>query len=101
MTPLATAFSLPCPESAQGGDDTLTGGDNSDSGSVTNTLFGDANNMGGFAQGGDDTLTGGDNSGSGTVSNFLVGNSTAMGEFAQGGDDRLISGINATDQDVG
>jgi hypothetical protein len=84
--------------SAQGGDDTLTGGDNSGSGSVINILRGDARFMSDFAQGGNDTLTGGDNTGTGTVSNFLYGDAETMTGSAQGGDDRLISGINATDK---
>jgi hypothetical protein len=85
--------------SAQGGDDTLTGGDNSGA-YESNHLFGDAASMSDFAQGGNDTLTGGDNSGSGggVVYNFLYGDAQTMSGSAQGGDDRLISGINATDQ---
>ena len=49
-------------DSAQGGDDTLTGGDCTGSGRVLNQLFGDASQMSGSAQGGDDELTGGDSS---------------------------------------
>jgi hypothetical protein len=85
--------------SAKGGNDTLIGGDNSDSGELTNFLVGDAaGGMFGSAQGGDDILTGGDNSGSGELTNLLIGDAANMSESAQGGDDRLISGINATDQ---
>jgi hypothetical protein len=83
--------------SAQGGDDELTGGDNSGSGNVNNLLTGDAFvTMRGFAQGGDDELTGGDNSGSGTIANNgLFGDALNMSEFAQGGDDELTGGDNS------
>ena len=55
--------------SANGGDDTLTGGD-ATGGSATNTLYGDAYSMSGSANGGDDTLTGGDAT-PGTATNTL------------------------------
>jgi hypothetical protein len=44
---------------AKGGNDTLIGGSNSDSGDVSNNLRGDAFTMSGFARGGNDTLIGG------------------------------------------
>jgi hypothetical protein len=44
---------------AQGGDDELTGGDNTGTGTVSNILFGDASSMSGSAQGGDDRLISG------------------------------------------
>ena len=53
---------------AQGGNDILTGGNNSSDGYVVNNLYGDAGgSMSGSAKGGNDTLTGGNNSGSGIV----------------------------------
>jgi hypothetical protein len=39
-------------DSAKGGNDTLTGGDNSGSGTASNALFGDAQIMSGSARGG-------------------------------------------------
>jgi hypothetical protein len=58
---------------ARGGNDTLTGGDNSDSSFVVNTLVGDAGDfITDFARGGNDTLIGGNNSGD-FLFNALVG----------------------------
>jgi hypothetical protein len=80
--------------SAQGGNDELTGGDNSGSGSVINRLRGDARDMSGSAQGGDDELTGGDNGGSSSLINELFGDAQTMSGFAQGGNDTLTGGDN-------
>jgi hypothetical protein len=66
-----------------GGDDILTGGDNS----TNNWLYGDAEFMHGNSKGGDDILTGGDNS-----TNWLYGDALEMHGNSSGGDDRLISG---------
>jgi hypothetical protein len=88
-------------DSARGGNDKLTGGDNSGSGLVDNFLSGDAIHMSGLTQGGNDELTGGDNTGTGTVTNFLRGDAFRMSGSAQGGNDRLISGANATDHMFG
>jgi hypothetical protein len=63
-------------DSAHGGDDELTGGDNTDlTDIVINLIFGDARHMFDFAQGGDDQLTGGHNisSSSARVINQLFG----------------------------
>ena len=79
-----------------GGDDTLTGGDNSGSGRLNNVLIGDASEMGNNARGGNDTLVGGDNSGSGVVTNTLIGDAQSQGILAEGGNDWLISGLNAS-----
>jgi hypothetical protein len=81
-------------DSAQGGDDEVTGGDNTGSGSVSNILVGDGSFMSDSAQGGDDELTGGNNSGSGSVSNLLRGDANGMSGFAQGSDDELTGGDN-------
>ena len=69
--------------SAQGGDDTLTGGD-----SAVNYIYGEALRLFDEAQGGDDTIIGGAYS-----QNFLRGESNAMHHNAQAGDDLLIGGI--------
>jgi hypothetical protein len=46
---------------AKGGNDSLTGGNNTSSGLIDNELIGDANFMSGSAQGGNDIVTGGNN----------------------------------------
>jgi hypothetical protein len=91
-------------DKAKGGNDHLTGGNNSILPFLLNTLVGDANFMLGSAQGGNDTLIGGDYSGSsdiidiGTssrVRNSLTGD--ALGEMSgstHGGNDTLIGGNN-------
>src|SRR5262245_32645057 len=49
---------------AQGGNDTLAGGDHNEGpANVLNIYYGDALNMFGFARGGDDSITGGSNNG--------------------------------------
>jgi hypothetical protein len=58
-------------DSAKGGDDKLTGGNNSGSGSVFNGLFGDATFMSDTTVGGKDTLTGGNNSGALSLSMMM------------------------------
>jgi len=82
-------------DSAQGGNDTLTGGDSTAGGFVFNRLFGDAETMSGSAKGGNDTLTGGDNTGSGGVFDDLFGDAFTMSGSAKGGNDTLIGGDNS------
>src|SRR6266404_2272004 len=78
---------------ATGGKDTLTGGNNSGSGNVFNSLSGDAyHDMTLFAKGGSDTLTGGDNSASGNLFNALYGDANDMFDSAPGGSDTLTGG---------
>jgi hypothetical protein len=81
---------------AQGGNDHLTGGNNSGGGFLANQLYGDAPFMSGHAQGGNDTLIGGNSSGSGVVENFIFGDGLTMSDFAQGGNDILIAGTQSS-----
>jgi hypothetical protein len=81
---------------AVGGNDTLTGGNNSSSNLVENNLAGDAgNSMSGFAHGGNDILTGGNNSGSGQLDNVLYGDAPALFDRSTGGRDILYAGTAA------
>jgi hypothetical protein len=81
---------------AVGGNDTLTGGNNSSSGFVENNLAGDAGNtMSGSAHGGNDVLTGGNNTGSGQLSNFLYGDALSLSGSSKGGNDTLYAGTTA------
>ncbi len=77
--------------SAQGGNDILTGGDNTGSGSVSNTLVGDAEEMHDNSVGGNDTLTGGAN-----ASNTLFGDANEMHDNSHGGNDTLTGGNNTS-----
>ena len=76
-------------ESAEGGNDTLTGGSNRGSGTVTNTLFGDAASLSGFAKGGSDTLFAGTAAPGSTVSNDMWGDGQLSG-CARGGADLFV-----------
>jgi hypothetical protein len=85
--------------SAQGGNDTLIGGNNSGSflvfpTQVSNELIGDARAMSDSTQGGNNTLIGGNNSGgSGSVvDNVLVGAADRMFGSAHAGNNTLIAG---------
>ena len=86
-------------DSAQGGNDILTGGDNSGSGVImSNRLVGDASLMYDFARGGNDTLTGGDNSannGSSVHQLFFSAMQRLMSDSARGGNDILTGGDNS------
>jgi hypothetical protein len=81
---------------AQGGNDSLTGGDQDQfsGGSVNNTSYGDALNMFGFARGGDDSITGGNSSSNfnGFVQNFLFGDGDSLSGKAWGGNDTVTGG---------
>lgn len=77
---------------AKGGDDTLTGGDNSAYDLNYLYLYGDANSMYDHAQGGNDTLTGGAN----RERNDLYGDAFQMYDHTQGGDDTLTGGADST-----
>ena len=77
-------------DSAQGGSDTLIGGNNSGSGHVNNFLTGDALSMYDSAQGGDDTLIAGTQSGSGSVINKMWGDAQSMSGSATGGKDTFV-----------
>ena len=88
-------------DKAKGGNDDLTGGNNSNVSFLSNTLAGDAITMSGSARGGNDTLIGGDYSGSSNVigtsslvRNFLTGDAFDMSGSAHGGNDALIGGNN-------
>ena len=70
-------------DNAQGGDDTLRGGNDF----AFNFLYGDAYAMSDNARGGNDTLTGGV-----LVFNYLYGDAYTMSDNAQGGDDTLTFG---------
>jgi hypothetical protein len=75
-------------DSARGGNDSLTGGDNFGSGvlgSVFNSLVGDASSMSGSTPGGNDTLTGGDNISGDLLTNSLTGDARSMSDSARGG----------------
>jgi hypothetical protein len=74
---------------AKGGNDTLTGGSNTGSGAVTNTLIGDAASLSGSALGGDDTLIAGTAAPASTVSNDMWGDGQLSG-FARGGADLFV-----------
>jgi len=90
--------------SAIGGNDTLTGGSNSESGTVINYVSGDSARFLGdvgstdTTQGGNDIVTGGNNTGSGSVVNNLYGDNQGEvwggGMYAQakGGNDQLSGG---------
>ena len=84
-------------DNAQGGNDVLTGGSNSGSGSIFQHISGDGQLLDN-AQGGNDVLTGGSNSGSGNVTNIMWGDGSQVSGSAQRGNDQLISGTNATDE---
>jgi hypothetical protein len=82
-------------KSSSGGNDLLTGGDNTDHGFlVFNNLFGDARNMFESSRGGNDLLTGGDNGNSGEVINAMFGDAGEMNGTSEGGNDTLIGGNN-------
>jgi hypothetical protein len=70
--------------SAKGGNDILTGGDNSGSGFVTNELFGDARFMNDSAQGGNDRLISGIN-----ATDQMWGDGS-LAFSATGGDDTFV-----------
>jgi hypothetical protein len=76
-------------DSAQGGNDTLTGGNNTGAGTVTNILFGDAESLSGSAKGGNDTLIAGTAASGSTVVNDMWGDGQLSGA-AQGGADLFV-----------
>ncbi len=74
-------------ENAKGGVDTITGGSNG----ATNYIYGDAYSMEGNAKGGVDTITGGANG----ATNYIYGDAYRMKGNVQGGNDILVGGLNA------
>jgi len=78
-------------ESPHPGSDTLIGGNNTGTGTVTNHLYGDAFDMYGTTHGGNDKLTGGSASNN-YVSNTVYGDAYYMHDTTQGGDDKLTGG---------
>lgn len=75
--------------SATGGNDILTGGQNSESGQVSNFLCGDALQMSGAATGGNDILYAGNAAPGCTVINDMWGDGQ-LSDFAEGGQDLFI-----------
>jgi hypothetical protein len=75
--------------SAQGGNDLLVGGHNSDSGRLDNFLWGDAMLMAGRAKGGNDILCAGTAAPDCTVSNEMWGDGQLSGN-AHGGNDTFV-----------
>jgi hypothetical protein len=75
--------------SARGGDDVLTGGNSSGSGTVNNFLYGDATQLFDKAVGGADTLIAGVQSGGGSVTNVMWGDGRLSGS-AVGGNDTFV-----------
>ena len=94
-TNLAYGDALTMSGKAVGGNDTLSGGNNSGAVDVVCQFYGDAKSMSESAKGGNDTLTGGSNTGTGTMSNILYGDAEFMSGSAKGGDDTLIAGTAA------
>jgi hypothetical protein len=72
---------------ADGGDDTIIGGDDG----AINYLYGDAYIMEGKAKGGADKITGGSNG----STNYIYGDAYSMQGKVQGGNDIIIGGLNA------
>jgi hypothetical protein len=72
-------------DSVQGGNDTLTGGDNSGSGQVINELFGDAGGMSDSTQGGNDRLISGIN-----ATDLMWGDALFLLDSATGGHDTFV-----------
>ena len=92
----ANGDALTMSDHAVGGNDILTGGNNSGSGFVLNSLAGDAGtSMSGSAHGGNDVLSGGNNNGSGQVHNFLYGDALSLSGASEGGNDTLYAGTAA------
>jgi hypothetical protein len=86
---------------AVGGNDTLTGGNNSGAVDIVSQFYGDAKSTSESAKGGNDTLTGVSNTGTGsTVSNILYGDAESMSGSAKGGNDALIAGTAAAGSTV-
>src|SRR5260370_123006 len=76
--------------SAHGGNDTLTGGNNtSGGGDVSNVMYGDAGILSDSAKGANDILTAGTASAGGTVHNDMWGDGPLSGS-AQGGADQFV-----------
>ena len=75
--------------SAHGGNDILTGGNNSGSGQLNNSLYGDALSLSGSSKGGNDTLCAGTAAPGCTVSNFMWGDGQLQ-DSAQGGTDMFV-----------
>jgi hypothetical protein len=85
-------------DSAQGGNDTLTGG-NASSGVVSNSLIGDAAFVtGDTVQMGDDILIAGTQSGSGSVTNFMYGDAFDISGSPVRGSDIFVFNGNVGDQ---
>ena len=75
---------------AQGGDDTLTGGNNASiAGFVSNALYGDAYSMSYTTKGGNDVLIAGTASAGSTVNNQMYGDGGMTG-LATGGADTFV-----------
>jgi hypothetical protein len=75
--------------SAHGGNDVLTGGNNSGSGQVNNFLYGDAPSSFGASKGGNDILIAGTAAPGSTVTNDMWGDGPLAGD-AQGGQDQFV-----------
>jgi hypothetical protein len=75
--------------STKGGNDTLIGGNNTGTGTVSNILFGDAQVMSGSAKGGDDTLQAGTAAPGCMVINDMWGDGQLSG-CAKGGTDLFV-----------
>jgi len=91
---------------AQGGNDTLTGGNQDQSSSaavIQNHLYGDAFNIFGFARGGDDRISGmsSNSNVNGVVLNELFGDGESLSGKALGGNDTVTGGNSSgTNNDV-
>jgi hypothetical protein len=75
--------------SAQGGNDVLTGGNNSGSGQLNNFLYGDALSLSGSSKGGQDILYAGTAAAGGTVSNEMWGDGLLL-SGAEGDKDQFV-----------
>jgi hypothetical protein len=75
--------------SAHGGNDVLTGGNNTGSGHVNNFLYGDALSLSNSSKGGEDILYAGTAADGGTVSNEMWGDGLLLGG-AEGGKDQFV-----------
>jgi hypothetical protein len=75
--------------SAQGGNDVLTGGNNTGSGQLDNFLYGDALSLSDCSKGGNDVLYAGTAAAGGTVNNVMWGDGFLSGG-AEGGKDQFV-----------